>query len=76
MNCCDHEDQEHRPYCWDLLLLYVQTLNTTSDGIPKQNAETRFKAFRIFTYTSSGTISWHKQLSGKLMDVLELITDI
>ena len=27
----DHEDQKHRPYCWDYILLYVQTLNTTSD---------------------------------------------
>ena len=26
--CYDHEDQEHHPYCWDYLLLYVQTLNT------------------------------------------------
>ena len=43
-NCCDHEDQEHRPYCWDLLLLYVQTPDTTLWWNPKTNAETRFQS--------------------------------
>ena len=48
--CCDHEDQKHRPYCWDLLLLYVQTLNTTSDGIPRQNAETHNEEKLLFSF--------------------------
>ena len=33
MNCCDHEDHWHRPYCWDWLLLYVRTLYTVHDPL-------------------------------------------
>ena len=74
-NCCDHEDQEHRPYCWDSLLLYVQTFNTTSDGIPKQTQRQDSKPFVYsFKYTSSG-MSWHKQNLENLNDVI-YITDL
>ena len=54
-NCCDHEDQEHRPYFWDPILLYVQTLNTTLWQTQGQDSN-HFMYFYI-NLISSGTIS-------------------
>ena len=53
-NFCDHEDQKHRPYCWDSLFLYVQTFNTTLWWYPKAKRRDKIQDLSyIFTYTSS-----------------------
>ena len=46
-NSNDHQDQVHRPYCWDLLLLYVQTFDTTNRWCSqsKRNKIDNFQAF-------------------------------
>ena len=55
INMHHHCDQDHRhlPYCWDQLLLYVQTLDTARRWNPKTHAETRFQDLS-FIQTSSG----------------------
>ena len=50
--CCDHEDQEHRPYCWDRLLLYLRTLYTALLWYPKakQGQDFRFVCFHFYPF--------------------------